>query len=883
MVPLKCDPGVGADALFDQLYRKPPMVMLLGAACSDVSKHIAQILPFWNLVMLSYASTSVALTNREEYPTFYRTVSPDSAHDPAKTALLQYFKWEHVGVLFQDEEIFSAATSKMIDYLEAYSNITIVAAEGFVDDPTSQIAKLKEADARVIIGNFFEKEARRVFCEAYKRGMYGGKYIWILVGWYQSDWWMADNDTDCTVEELQDALNGYIAVESLNRDIQNRTTVSGLTPNQFEELLIEHGEGLTTYAPQTYDAVWAIGLIMKTLSEENVTKVNRTTSSLEQAQYRNSYLRDKIKSILSHLSFVGISGHITFNGADRESITVFDQNQDGKMKRIAIYNPLTEYLDFNATDCVPILWQDGKVPRDRLLVIEEIVHIDGIAFTCITLMSIGGVLISILFLLFNLRYRNTKFIKLSSPNLNNLVIIGSILVYLCLILLGLNSTIVKNTTILTVLCSVRAFLLAAGFSLAFGSLFIKTYRVYHIFTRAASGVLRTKMLQESRLFLMVTCLFVFDTIVLVIWICMDPLHMKEQILPSTTRDEDDILYIPIIEQCTCNRMDIWLGILYAYKGLLLLFGAFLAWETRKVKIEALNDSQYIGMSVYNVMLMSIITVIISNVIGTGQQVTTTFLVISTFILISTTNTLCLLFLPKIYAMKRTGGKDRDHVTLSTGLEVKGRTRRFLCSERQDFRERLFRAEVQNRAFKKELSRLDVQINNLEEELEELLSTEISDTDETSLLVHSDGDARFPASTSSELLMDIQETDISNYYEIENQRKQIATGDKIQYVKLELSEKDSENDPHIFKISKSSLKSAPVRTFDNVEYTSLPTVGNNNSNSKKRICDKTNSHKNNTHILSVDDHEREMIRLRNEILRLQKQLAELDSCRIVYYV
>ncbi len=36
------------------------------------------------------------------------------------------------------------------------------------------------------------------------------------------------------------------------------------------------------------------------------------------------------------------------------------------------------------------------------------------------------------------------------------------------------------------------------------------------------------------------------------------------------------------------------GTLFAIKGLLLLFGAFLAYETRKVTVPALNDSKYIG-------------------------------------------------------------------------------------------------------------------------------------------------------------------------------------------------------------------------------------------------------------------------------------------------
>jgi len=35
-----------------------------------------------------------------------------------------------------------------------------------------------------------------------------------------------------------------------------------------------------------------------------------------------------------------------------------------------------------------------------------------------------------------------------------------------------------------------------------------------------------------------------------------------------------------------------------YKGLVMLFGLFLAWETRNVEIAALNDSKQIGIYLY---------------------------------------------------------------------------------------------------------------------------------------------------------------------------------------------------------------------------------------------------------------------------------------------
>ena len=69
---------------------------------------------------------------------------------------------------------------------------------------------------------------------------------------------------------------------------------------------------------------------------------------------------------------------------------------------------------------------------------------------------------------------------------------------------------------------------------------------------------------------------------------------------------EDVLLVPQMEYCQSKRMTVFLGSIYVYKGLLMAFGIFLAWETRHVSIPALNDSKYIGMSVYNVVIMCVI-------------------------------------------------------------------------------------------------------------------------------------------------------------------------------------------------------------------------------------------------------------------------------------
>ncbi len=118
-------------------------------------------------------------------------------------------------------------------------------------------------------------------------------------------------------------------------------------------------------------------------------------------------------------------------------------------------------------------------------------------------------------------------------------------------------------------------------------------------------------------------------------------------------------------------MSIFLGIIYAYKGMLLIFGAFLAWETRNVSIPALNDSKHVGLSVYNVVIMCVMgnlffyELLIVYEIGSiniaffisksgvaialvlSDHKDAVFVLISIFIIFCTTATLFLVFIPKV--------------------------------------------------------------------------------------------------------------------------------------------------------------------------------------------------------------------------------------------
>ena len=70
---------------------------------------------------------------------------------------------------------------------------------------------------------------------------------------------------------------------------------------------------------------------------------------------------------------------------------------------------------------------------------------------------------------------------MSSPSLNNLILCGAILMFLNVVVTGFDYKRIGAGNFAT-FCKVSIWLIAIGFTLTFGSMFSKTWRVYTIFT-----------------------------------------------------------------------------------------------------------------------------------------------------------------------------------------------------------------------------------------------------------------------------------------------------------------------------------------------------------------------------------------------------------------
>ena len=196
---------------------------------------------------------------------------------------------------------------------------------------------------------------------------------------------------------------------------------------------------------------------------------------------------------------------------------------------IGEYSGVTRTLHLEK--CDKIQWVNKRPPKDRTFKVRMQTRVDTTLYIIIVVVASLGILIATVFLGINIKFRNKREIKMSSPNMNNLIIIGCILTYTSVILLGLDSHLTSVTSF-PYICTARAWILMSGFTLSFGSMFSKTWRVHSIFTNVQ---LNKKVMKDYQLYLVVGALVVIDIITLTTWQVVDPFYRETKKLRPYVR------------------------------------------------------------------------------------------------------------------------------------------------------------------------------------------------------------------------------------------------------------------------------------------------------------------------------------------------------------
>ncbi|KAL5473441.1 hypothetical protein EMCRGX_G027926 [Ephydatia muelleri] len=627
-----------------RIIQPPTKIMIIEADCSVSSAPIATLAPYWNLVQISAVSTSPQLEDNVTYPTFLRTVASDSNIVMGITSLMLHFGWSRMAVLVQQEAIFTTVLSRLRDTLETLKL-----------KPALEFTFATRENTESIVHSL----------SSYHLGLTPRNgYLWIYFAWYPSGWWVLPrgySSLSCSAAEIQDMLQysiyinyqPYVPTSELNL----ATDIQGLTRAQFDQMFQHRltkihatGTSIQDHVPYVVDAIWAAGLgLNATLGQsvvlENFTYDSDNTSALI---YQNT----------KNLRFRGMTGIVSFdaNGGRTGMVRYFQYRSNG----------MGGISEGHLIGVVPssgsVFFEDelNGIPTDK-----EEVYISHALFAVYTVISCLGILITVGILIFNLVFAKKRVVKLSSPYLNVMIIVGAILFYIDIILFGVDGGI-TSSAIASSLCMARIWVASLAFTLVFSTVFVKTWRVYYIFSNARKQKKTyKKLIKDGFLFALVGCVLLVDVIFLIIVTAVPSARLE---ISNQEQPQSGSALPQIVQTCSATYSYVWLSILFVYKGALLVVGVFLAWETREVYLKHLNDSKLIGASIYGIVVLSVALAAVGILLQSA--VNTSYGVIGALLLLGNTSLLCLIFAPKVYGVWK---KDSQESTSTQDETATGTT------------------------------------------------------------------------------------------------------------------------------------------------------------------------------------------------------------------
>ncbi|XP_069963240.1 gamma-aminobutyric acid type B receptor subunit 1 [Bactrocera oleae] len=651
----ECEPGLGASVMYNLLYNRPQKLMLL-AGCSTVCTTVAEAAKMWNLIVLCYGASSPALSDRSRFPTLFRTHPSATVHNPTRIKLMKKFGWSRVAILQQAEEVF-ISTVEDLENRCMEAGVEIVTRQSFLSDPTDAVRNLRRQDARIIVGLFYVVAARRVLCEMYKQQLYGRAHVWFFIGWYEDNWYEVNLENEgitCTIEQMRIAAEGHLTTEALMWNQNNQTTISGMTAEEFRQrlnhALIEEGYDINhdrypegyQEAPLAYDAVWSVALAFNKTME----RLKQRQKSLRDFTYTDKEIADEIYAAMNSTQFLGISGVVAFSSqGDRIALTQIEQMVNGKYEKLGYYDTQLDNLTWLNME----QWSGGKVPQDRTIVRRVLRTVSLPLFVCMCTISSCGILVALALIVFNIWNKHRRVIQSSHPVCNTIMLFGVIICLASVILLGMDGRFVSPEEYPKI-CQARAWLLTTGFTLAYGAMFSKVWRVHRFTTKAKTDP--KKKVEPWKLYTMVSGLLSVDLVILFAWQIFDPLQRILETFPleDPVLTSDDIKIRPELEHCESHHNSMWLGLVYGFKGLILVFGLFLAYETRSIKVKQINDSRYVGMSIYNVVVLCLITAPVGMVIASQQDASFAFVALA--VIFCCFLSMLLIFVPKVIEVIR---------------------------------------------------------------------------------------------------------------------------------------------------------------------------------------------------------------------------------------
>ena len=570
------------------------IVGIIGPACSGAALRVSSLTRRREISLIHV--TPLSKSPELEDPgknTTYATISSALLFVQSFIQLVAYNQWNNVATL-QDVRFpyFHQTHSGFIDAVDhkkvVFSGILLKGRqESFIP-----LDSLQSSRARVVLVFAWFDIAAELLCYAFHRGMVFPNYLWIFFDRTASNFVkpvknfkVNDEDVECTLEQMVAVSEGVI-LNQFNLK-QEKDIVLPLFERTYNDYYREYIEELNGTAPSGYgntyhDAVWAMALALHNASTNGVDLTSYT--------YDKNNETKVIAQHLNQVHFDGMSGPISFYSNTRRAKTIISirQMSNGSEQVIGTFD-LSQEVSLKLSE------EKSRFIKD---VFEE-QHVKIHASVNALLMLLTIVLVVLIFLLqlANTCWCHYHSVKATSPNLTHLVFSGCYLFSIALLVLSVQESVSINPVIYAVLCNIFTWCFLVGFSLIFGTICAKTWRVYRLFKHFSND--KPRFLSDKLLITFTILLLVVDVIICMTWNLVDPWTAELTIEPSL----HGIPTLFIRSECTCQHVTQWVVAVTIYKGTIMLLLVALSIVNRRIKRENFRHTRKTNVLIYGISLL----------------------------------------------------------------------------------------------------------------------------------------------------------------------------------------------------------------------------------------------------------------------------------------
>ena len=458
--------------------------------------------------------------------------------------ILEKSDWKRVAILYDESNIyFQYVQELLVETLHA--NKTVKVNPLLLTTLNSiPLGTIQQSPVRIIFVMCPLKLSQHIICLSKYNGMIYDRYQWAFIDQTLKELVQPVNFTykgvryDCSAGDMANALEKAILLSHRLAESSEVELVSNITYKQYlteyeryredynKRANIIRNSTYTHWAALLYDAVWVWALVL-----DNLTKTS-ASFNISSSHYGNLDQTQMIVEQFYKISFQGVSGKVSFSedtGFIQRQVNLF-QSINGSEKLFAIVGK----------DRVNTISEPKFIPDTFPNIVVRSSKALAVFFSVI-----AGVQLVVIFSLHvtTAVYYKRQSVKANSIKLLHMSYCGSYIVAAGTFVWTLYSAASISTDLRAIFCQfLWVWCLPIGFTLSFGPVAMRTWRIYRIFIhRFHPGPL----ISDPILIMGVLMMLLIDIIIAVLWTTLDKLN-TEQI----RKTEGKIVKLRTI--CTCE-------------------------------------------------------------------------------------------------------------------------------------------------------------------------------------------------------------------------------------------------------------------------------------------------------------------------------------------